>query len=150
MKQDWVLDHITIAVRDLQKSRQLFENLLNGELIKEATLPEQNAVAAYYRVGDVMIGLEAPMSEEGDLYNFLQKKGEGIHHLAFHVENLGLLEADLREHDIKLIAFSEKTGLKKEFFTHPKSSLGLLLQFMEWEEPYKSSLQKRMDTVGEG
>lgn len=145
-----MLDHITIAVRDLHKSKQVFESVFKAEFIKNVELTEQNAVASYYRLGNVMIGLEAPLTEAGEIYNFLQKKGEGIHHLAFNVENLAQLETDLQAHDIKLIAHSEKNGVKREFFTHPRNSLGLLLQLMEWEEPYKNSFEERMKTVGEG
>lgn len=142
------LDHVTIAVKDLEKSKQLFKTLMNGEFIKEVTLPQQNAKAAYYLVGDVMIGLESPLSEEGDIYNFLNKKGEGIHHLAFAADQLDTVRQQLSDNDVRIIAESEKPGVRREFFTHPKSFMGLLIQLMEWEDPYKSSLEKRIEILG--
>jgi methylmalonyl-CoA/ethylmalonyl-CoA epimerase len=146
---NWSLDHVTIAVRDLDKSKQLFEGLLGGQFIKQVKLTQQNAEAAYYLIGDTIIGLEAPLSDEGDIYQFLQRKGEGIHHLAFAVEDLSREEQQLKESDVRIIAHSDKTGVRREFFTHPKSFMGLLVQLMEWEAPYKSSLEKRIEILGE-
>jgi methylmalonyl-CoA/ethylmalonyl-CoA epimerase len=143
-----VLDHITIAVEDLEKSKALFERMFPHKLIKEITLPRQNARAAFYLVGETIVGLESPLSEEGDIYKFLKRKGEGIHHLAFNVNDLDFLQEELKE-QVQLIGYSVKTGVRKEIFTHPKSLMGLLLQLMEWEEPYKSSLEKRLEILGE-
>lgn len=145
-----VLDHLTIAVKDLEKSKRMFTRLFQAEFIKEVILPAQNAKAAYYLVGNEMIvGLESPLSEKGDIYKYLNRKGEGIHHLAFSVNNLYRLQKELQEDGVELIAYSEKQGVKKEIFTHPKSFMGLLLQLMEWEEPYRSSLEKRLESLGE-
>jgi methylmalonyl-CoA/ethylmalonyl-CoA epimerase len=146
---DWSLDHVTIAVRDLEKSKQLFQGLFGGQFIKQVKLPQQNAEAAYYLINNIVIGLEAPLSDEGDIYQFLQKKGEGIHHLAFAVENIDTVERQLKDSDVRIIAHSDKLGVRRECFTHPKSFMGLLVQLMEWEDPYKSSLQKRIEILGE-
>jgi methylmalonyl-CoA/ethylmalonyl-CoA epimerase len=142
------LDHVTIAVKDLEQSKQLFATMFNGKLIKEIEMPKQNARAAYYLLGNVIIGLEAPLSDDGEIYQFLQKKGEGIHHLAFSVDNLDDTQGQLQER-IRTLGHSEKSGIRRELFTHPKSFMGLLVQLMEWQEPYKSSLKKRIDILGE-
>jgi methylmalonyl-CoA epimerase len=143
------IDHIVIAVRDLEKSKRLFSNILDGNFIKELDLPEQNARAAYYLFGETIIGFETPLSDKGDLYNFLERKGEGIHHIAFQTEGMHTLREKLIENKVNTIGNREKDGVKKEFFTHPKSTLGILLQLIEWEEPYKNSLSRRLELLGE-
>jgi methylmalonyl-CoA/ethylmalonyl-CoA epimerase len=146
---DMKIDHVVIAVRDLEKSKRLFSNILEGNFIKELDLPEHNARAAYYLFGEIIIGLETPLSDKGDLYNFLERKGEGIHHIAFQTDGVHTLRQKLIENEVKIVGNQENDGIKKEFFTHPKSSLGILLQLIEWEEPYNNSLNKRLELLGE-
>ncbi|MDQ1002217.1 methylmalonyl-CoA/ethylmalonyl-CoA epimerase [Neobacillus niacini] len=143
------VDHITIAVKDLPKAKQLFTMLFNGEFIKEIELEEQNARAAYYLWNDIVIGLETPLSDSGDIYRFLERKGEGVHHIALNTNKLSSISDELTELGVKIIGEQEKDRVKREAFTHPKTSLGVLLQLMEWEEPYKSSLEKRLEILGE-
>jgi methylmalonyl-CoA epimerase len=142
------IDHIVIAVKDLEKSKQVFSAVLKGEFLKETVLPEQNARAAYFLVGGIVIGLEAPLSEKGDIHNFLERRGEGLHHIAFNIDGIDDLHSRLLDSEVKVAGFKECHGLRKELFTHPKSSFGLLLQLMEWEQPFKESLEKRIETLG--
>jgi methylmalonyl-CoA/ethylmalonyl-CoA epimerase len=146
---DWEIDHLVIAVKDLEKSKNLFSTILKGKFIKELALPFQNVRAAYYSFGELIIGLETPLSNEGEVYKFLERKGEGIHHIAFQTNALEELQQTLSENEIHIIGYGEEEGIKKEFFTHPKSSLGVLLQLIEWEEPYKESFRKRLEILGE-
>ncbi|GLB60562.1 VOC family protein [Cytobacillus sp. NCCP-133] len=143
------IDHIVFAVKDLEKSKQLFSAIFKGKFIKELDLPEQNARAAYFLLGEVIIGFETPLSSEGDLYKFLEKKGEGLHHIALKIKGYEELHNSLLKNEVNMIGSKESHGVKKEFFTHPKSSLGLLLQLIEWEQPYKDSLEKRIEILGD-
>lgn len=147
--EDWKVDHISIAVNDLEKGKNFFSRILKEKFIKEVKLPQQNAKAAYYLLNDIIIGLETPLSDSGDIHKFLEKKGEGIHHIAFNTDHLSELRTELNKEGIKVIAEQEKIGVKREFFTHPKSSFGVLLQLTEWDVPYKGSLQKRVETLAE-
>jgi hypothetical protein len=79
----------------------------------------------------------------------LQRKGEGIHHMAYNVANLAEVKARLLSENVVIIGESLRPGYRKELFVHPKSYLGTLMQLMEWEDPYKSSLHKRLETLGE-
>ncbi|CAM3580628.1 VOC family protein [Cytobacillus oceanisediminis] len=141
------IDHIVIAVKDLEKSKQLFSTILKGEFLKEMVLPEQNARAAYFLVGGIVIGLETPLSEKGDIHNFLERRGEGLHHIAFNIDEIDDLHSRLLDSEVKVAGFKKSHGLRKELFTHPKSSFGLLLQLIEWEQPFKESLEKRIETL---
>ncbi|WP_026581786.1 VOC family protein [Bacillus sp. J33] len=142
------IDHIVIAVKDLEKSKQLFSAIFKGKFLKEAVLPEQNARAAYFLVGDIVIGLEAPLSEKGDIHNFIERRGEGIHHIAFNIDEIDHLHSHLLDRGVKIVGFENSHGVRKDLFTHPKSSFGLLMQLIEWEQPYKESLEKRIETLG--
>jgi catechol 2,3-dioxygenase-like lactoylglutathione lyase family enzyme len=65
---DWEIDHLVIAVKDLEKSKKLFSTILKGKFIKELDLPLQNVRAAYYSFGELIIGLETPLSNAGEVY----------------------------------------------------------------------------------
>ncbi|MCS0671345.1 VOC family protein [Cytobacillus firmus] len=142
------IDHIVFAVKDLEKSKHLFSDIFKGKFLKEVVFPEQNARAAYFLVGDIVIGLETPLSEHGDIHNFIERRGEGIHHIAFNIDEIDNLHNYLLDSDVKVVRFEENHGIKKELFTHPRTSFGLLLQLMEWEQPYNVSLEKRLETLG--
>jgi methylmalonyl-CoA/ethylmalonyl-CoA epimerase len=145
---EYCLDHIVFAVKDLENSKQLLSKVLKARFIKELDLPEQNAKAAYFLLGELIIGLETPLSDEGEIYRFINRKGEGLHHLALKVGSVSDVHSQLEGNGVKVIGHKEEHGVKKEFFTHPKSSLGMLLQLIEWEQPFKDSLEKRIEILG--
>lgn len=143
------LDHVTFAVNDIDHSADLFNLLFQGKLLKRTVLREQGAEAAFYLRGQVVVGLESSEDPNSDIYKFLRRKGEGIHHLGYNVPDLSVVRERLLNEYVTIIGETVKPGFKKELFTHPKSYLGTLLQLMEWEEPYRSSLEKRLETLGE-
>ena len=145
---EFSIDHMVFAVKDLEHSKQFLTKGLKARFIKELDLPEQNAKAAYFLLGELIIGLETPLSDEGEIYRFLNRKGEGLHHLALKVESASDVHSQLEGNGVRIIGDREEHGVRKEFFTHPKSSLGLLLQLIEWEQPYKDSLEKRIEILG--
>jgi methylmalonyl-CoA/ethylmalonyl-CoA epimerase len=144
-----VLDHVTIAVKDIERSSVLFNLLFQEKLLKRIELHEQRAEAVFYLVGEVVVGLETSNDPNSDIYKFLQRKGEGLHHLGYNVSDLTEVKKKLLSENVTIITQTVKPGYKKELFVHPKDYLGTLLQLMEWEEPYRSSLQKRIDILGD-
>lgn len=142
------IDHIVIAVKDLEKCKRVFSSVFKGKFLKDAVLPEQNARAAYFLVGDIVIGLETPLSENGDIHNFIERRGEGIHHIAFNIDEIDDLHTHLINSGVKVAGIEKSHGVRKDLFTHPKSSFGLLMQLIEWEKPFKNSLEKRIETLG--
>ncbi len=74
----------------------------------------------------------------------MEKRGEGIHHLALSVTNLEATEKDLRVKGYRLIGPEVKEGVRTDLFIHPKSFFNILLQVIEWEEPYRSSINDRI------
>jgi methylmalonyl-CoA/ethylmalonyl-CoA epimerase len=143
------IDHVSIAVKDLEKAKRFISNVLLGTYIKEVELHKQNAKAVYFLINDIVIGIEAPLSKDSPIHTHIEKKGEGIHHIAFNVSELGQLRKELEEEGVRIVGEQDIKGVRDEFFTHPKSSLGLLIQLMKWKEPYGGSLQKRLEHLGE-
>jgi methylmalonyl-CoA/ethylmalonyl-CoA epimerase len=136
-------DHVAIAVKDLDEAKERFEALFGGEPIREMVMEKLAVKAAYYLLGKTLVGLETPIGD-GDIQRFLEKHGEGIHHLGLAVTNLNETEQELRNKGFRLIGPEVKDGVRTDLFVHPKSFFNILLQVIEWEEPYRSSLDERI------
>ena len=136
-------DHVAIAVKDLDEAKKKFEAMFGGELIKEVVMDKLAVKAAFYLLGETLVGLETPIGD-GDMQKFLEKRGEGIHHLAISVTNLKETESELREKGFRLIGPEVKEGVRTDLFVHPKSFFNIMLQVIEWEEPFRSSHQDRV------
>ncbi|WP_077213268.1 VOC family protein [Bacillus dakarensis] len=137
-------DHVAIAVHDLEDAKKKFEAMFDAKYIKEVVMEGLAVKAAYYLLGETLVGLETPVGD-GDMKRYLEKRGEGIHHVALSVTNLKETAEELRKKGLKLIGPEVTEGVKTEVFVHPKSFFNILLQVMEWEEPYRSSLEKRIE-----
>lgn len=137
-------DHVAIAVNDLDDAKKRFEALFEAEFLKEVVMEKLAVKAAYYLLGETLIGLETPIGD-GDMKRFLEKRGEGIHHVGLSVTNLKETEKELREKGFRLIGPEVKEGVRTDLFVHPKSFFNVLLQVMEWEEPYQASLEARIE-----
>lgn len=137
-------DHVAIAVKDLEEAKKRFETLFGVTLLKEVVMDDLSVRAAYFLLGDTIIGLETPTGD-GDMKRFLEKRGEGIHHVGISVTNLKETEKELQDKGFYLIGPEVKEGVRTDLFVHPKSFFNILLQVIEWEEPYQSSLEKRLE-----
>jgi methylmalonyl-CoA/ethylmalonyl-CoA epimerase len=137
-------DHVAIAVHDLEDAKKRFEAVFEAKFIKEVVMKKLAVRAAYYLLGETLVGLETPIGD-GDMKNYLEKRGEGIHHVGLSVTNLQETEKELREKGFRLIGPEVKEGVRTDLFVHPKSFFNVLLQVIEWEEPYRSSLEARIE-----
>jgi methylmalonyl-CoA epimerase len=77
------LNHIGIAVKNLEESIAIFQKLFGNDNIHRETVPEQKVEIASFKVGDVIIELTSPIGQDSPIAGFLEKRGEGIHHLSF-------------------------------------------------------------------
>lgn len=127
------VNHIGIAVRDLDKSAELFSKIFNIDNMHRETVEEQKVVVASFRVGEVLIELTAPTDETSPIAKFLEKKGEGIHHIAFESDNITLDLARLSEEGINLINNNPKDGAHDMLvaFLHPKSTNNVLIELCQ-------------------
>ncbi len=124
------VSHIGIAVRDLDAGIAFYEKLgLTLEAIEE--VPSQKVKVAFFPCGDTRIELLAPTSDDSPIAKFIEKKGEGIQHIAFGVDNLPEQLTKVEEDGITLIDKEPRPGAHGAdiAFLHPRSTLGVLIEF---------------------
>ncbi|ALV63241.1 Methylmalonyl-CoA epimerase [Thermococcus sp. 2319x1] len=129
------VDHIGIAVRNLEEAIKIWENLgLKVEEIEE--VPDQKVRTAIFYAGETRIELLEATAEDSPIAKFIEKRGEGIHHIALGVDNIEEHLKKLKEKGFKLIDETPRIGAggAKIAFVHPKSVGGVLLELCEREE----------------
>lgn len=128
------VDHIGIAVADLDEALTLYRDLLGLELERLEEVPQENVKVAFLKLdrsGAVgHVELLAPMSDEGAIANFIARKGPGLHHIALAADDITAMLDHLREAGMKLIDQEPRTGAggKQIAFMHPKSGGGVLIE----------------------
>ncbi|MEM4486589.1 MAG: methylmalonyl-CoA epimerase [Zestosphaera sp.] len=128
------LDHIGIAVKSLEDSLKFYRDVLGLELEGVEEVPEENVRVAMLRVGDTHIELLQGTSPDSAISKFIEKRGEGIHHIAVGVEDIDRVVEDLKSRGALLTYDKAKLvskGSRKINFIHPKSTGGVLLEVVE-------------------
>jgi methylmalonyl-CoA/ethylmalonyl-CoA epimerase len=127
------VEHIGIAVRSLSTSVPLFEKLLASACYKTETVESEGVNTAFFRQGDTKIELLESSMPEGVIARYVEKKGEGIHHLAFEVEDIEKEMARLKEEGFTLLSDTPKKGADNKLvcFLHPKSTNGVLIELCQ-------------------
>ncbi|MCD6340561.1 MAG: VOC family protein, partial [Desulfurococcales archaeon] len=97
------LDHIGIAVKNLDEAVKFYKDVLGLELVEREDVPEEKVRIAIFKVGDVFIELLEGTSEDSAITKFINKRGEGIHHIAIRVENVDEVSKKLKEKNVPLI-----------------------------------------------
>ena len=127
------LDHIGIAVSNLNEALRIYEGILGLKLVKIKTVEEQRVKVAMLLAGETKIELLEPTNEESPVAKFIAKKGEGIHHIALIVSDIdGSLE-EMKRRGIALIDEKPRIGFEghKIAFLHPKSTKNVLVELCE-------------------
>jgi len=124
------IEHIGIAVKDLESSNQLFSLLLNTRPYKNEAVESEGVITSFFQMGDSKIELLAATNPESPIAKFIDKKGEGIHHIAFDVDDIELEISRLQTEGFELINKSPKPGADNKIiaFLHPKSTGGVLVE----------------------
>ncbi len=127
------IEHIGIAVKNLTESISYYENVLGLKCYSIEEVKEQKVKTAFFKIGETKIELLESTDPEGPIGKFIEKKGEGIHHLAYAVNDL---EASLKEVEAKGVRLIDKTPRKGAegldiAFLHPKSTGGVLTELCE-------------------
>jgi len=135
------IDHVSIAVRDLEKARVFFVEGLGGKELFCAPVPEQKFRWTTIELGhSCFIELIDPLEKDGFVHRFLEGRGEGPHHITLQVDNLQETHRILQERGIPTFGYGEPFPGWKELYIHPKDAFGTLLQFAEfnpldWVQP---------------
>jgi methylmalonyl-CoA/ethylmalonyl-CoA epimerase len=146
------ITEVGIAVRDLAQATALFEHLFNASVGELIEVPRYAMHYRMCRVGKVDFEVMAPTGDTGVIADFLQKRGEGLHHIAFAVDDIESTMNTLREKNVRFVddaPVREKLGFEdfagRKFsediqfaFSHPASILGILFEFIQYPEGYQT------------
>lgn len=129
------VDHIGIAVKSLDETLKFYQEMLGLELHGTEVVEEQKVKVAFLPVGDTEVELLESTDPEGPIAKFIEKKGEGIQHIAFKVPNIEEAIAELMGKGVKMIDEKPRYGAggAKIAFCHPKSTNGVLVELSERE-----------------
>lgn len=127
------IEHIGVAVANGEKSKTLFSALLNTTPYKEEPVLSEHVNTIFYRTGESKIELLEPTSPESVIAKFIEKKGEGIHHIAFAVEDIYKEISRLKSEGFVFINETPKQGADNKLivFLHPKNSNGVLIELCQ-------------------
>lgn len=131
------IEHIGIAVKDLQTSIRFYEDILGLTCYALEEVVDQKVKTAFFMIGQTKIELLESTDPEGPIGKYIEKKGEGIHHIAFAVENLSSCLPEVESKGIQLIDKTPRKGAEglNIAFLHPKSTNGVLTELCE--DPHK-------------
>jgi methylmalonyl-CoA/ethylmalonyl-CoA epimerase len=127
------IEHIGIAVNELAKAVPLFEKLLDSQCYKTEEVLSENVKTAFFRKAETKIELLESTSDDGVIKKFIDKKGEGIHHIAFEVKDILAEMKRLQQEGFLLLNDEPKAGADNKLvcFLHPKSSNGVLIELCQ-------------------
>lgn len=125
------IEHIGIAVEDLDAAIKYYEEVIGLECYAVEEVRDQKVKTAFFKVGDTKIELLESTDPEGPIGKFIEKKGPGIHHLAFAVPDVDKALADAEEKGVRLIDAAGRKGAEglNIGFLHPRSTFGVLTEF---------------------
>ena len=127
------IDHLGIAVKSIDNGKNFWVNIMGLELEGLETVAEQKVTTSFLPVGESEVELLESTDPSGPIAKYLEKKGEGIQHVAFRVENIEDALKELKEKGIKLIDEKPRKGAggAKIAFLHPKATNGILVELCE-------------------
>ena len=127
------IEHIGIAVKDFSSAIPLFEKLLNTPCYKTETVASENVETAFFKTGENKIELLQSLTDDGVIAKFIEKKGEGIHHIAFDVADIRAEMKRLQDEGFILLNEEPKPGADNKLvcFLHPKSTQGVLVELCQ-------------------
>jgi methylmalonyl-CoA/ethylmalonyl-CoA epimerase len=129
----YTVEHIGIAVKSLKDSNALFERLLNTSSYKEEEVAAQGVITSFFQAGQAKIELLEAMHPDSPIHKFIERKGEGIHHIAFEVPDIRAEMKRLQEAGFQLLNEDPAIGADNKWvcFIHPKSANGVLVEICQ-------------------
>lgn len=124
------IEHIGIAVSNLDEAIKYWENVMGLKCYNIEEVTDQKVRTAFFKIGEVKIELLEPTSPESTIASFIEKKGQGVHHIALAVDDTNEALTDVESKGVRLIDKSARNGAEglKIGFLHPKSTLGVLTE----------------------
>lgn len=127
------VDHIGVAVKNLDETLKFYEDILGMKCHGTETIEEQKVKVAFLPIGDTEVELLESTEEDGPIAKYIEKRGEGIQHIAFRVDDIEKAIAAMKEKGMRMIDEKPRYGAggAKIAFVHPKSTHGILLELCE-------------------
>lgn len=127
------IEHIGIAVKSIDEAKKYYEHVLGLKCYSTEEVADQKVKTAFFQIGNTKIELLESTDPEGNIAKFIEKKGEGIHHLAFAVEGLENALTEVEAKGVQLIDKKPRKGAEglEIAFLHPKSTIGVLTELCE-------------------
>ncbi|MGB1040325.1 MAG: methylmalonyl-CoA epimerase [Flavobacteriales bacterium] len=127
------IEHIGIAVKDIEKSNDLFSALFDKKPYKQEEVKSENVITSFFQTGESKIELLQATDESSAIAKFIEKKGEGVHHIAFDVTDIHKELKRLEKEGFKIITKEPKKGADNKLiaFLHPKSTNGVLIELCQ-------------------
>ena len=127
------IEHLGIAVKSLEEAIPYYEQVLGLKCYNIEEVADQKVKTAFFKVGDTKLELLEPTSPESTIAKFIENRGEGIHHMAFAVENIEDALAEAEQKEVRLIDKTPRKGAEglTIAFLHPKSTKGVLTELCE-------------------
>jgi methylmalonyl-CoA/ethylmalonyl-CoA epimerase len=127
------IDHLGIAVKDLAAAQQVYKTALGLTLESVEEVPTEQVRVAFFAIGETHIELLESTTPDGPIAKAIEKRGEGIHHIAFEVEDIRAAMANARAGGLQLLSEEPRPGAHgtQVVFVHPKSTGGVLVEFVQ-------------------
>jgi methylmalonyl-CoA/ethylmalonyl-CoA epimerase len=127
------IEHLGIAVRELSKAQEVFNLLLNKEPYKMEQVDREKVNTLFYELGESKIELLESTDKDGTISKFIEKRGEGFHHVAIAVDDIVFEMTRLKNAGFELLSDEPKTGADNKLicFLHPRSTGGLLIELCQ-------------------
>ena len=127
------VEHIGFAVKNLPEANNLYSKLLGTEPYKHETVAAEHVTTSFFKVGDVKVELLEATNDESAIAGFIDKRGEGLHHIAFEVKNIRQEIERLKKEGFKIVYEEPKRGADNKLvaFVHPKTAGGTLIELCQ-------------------
>lgn len=127
------IEHIGIAVTDINKSNELFSKIFGKKNYKSETVESEGVTTSFFQIGESKIELVSATNSESSISKYLQKNREGMHHISFEVEDIVREMARLKAEGIRLLNDTPKKGADNKIicFLHPKDTNGVLIELCQ-------------------
>jgi len=128
-----LIDHVGVAVSDLERAIAVYEGTFRMPVVHRETVDSQGVEAVLLDVGDGHVELLRPLGPETAVGRFIEKRGEGLHHVAYRVEDIDAVLARLKEAGVDLIDGEARVGIRgsRVAFLHPRAGVGVLTELVE-------------------
>ncbi|REJ80846.1 MAG: methylmalonyl-CoA epimerase [Bacteroidetes bacterium] len=127
------IEHLGIAVKNLEEANRLFSLLLGKESYKSESVESEGVTTSFFALGESKVELLESTRPDGPIAKFIEKRGEGIHHVAFEVEDIHAMMTKLKNNGFQLLNDEPKRGADNKLicFLHPKSTNGVLVELCQ-------------------